>query len=192
MSEASLKSFEILLGVSGGIAAYKAAELTSQLVQAGAGVTVAMTPHALHFVGKLTFGALTGREVCVDLFEQPEIYDTRHIEATCQADLLVVAPATANFLAKAATGISDDLLSTLFIAHDGLKLIAPAMNHRMWAAAATRRNVATLKEDGCVFVGPEEGTLACRETGPGRLAEPEQIAKAIFSLLSEQRPRSQE
>ncbi len=186
----SLKNYEILLGVTGGIAAYKTADLASRLVQAGAGVTVAMTAHAEKFVGKLTFSTLTGREVYTDLFDSPEIYDARHIDITRRADLFVIAPATANFLAKAANGICDDLLSTLYCSRAGTVLLAPAMNQRMWAAPATGRNIETLRADGCRIIGPETGNLACRETGPGRMAEPADIFNKITELLKPHKPKS--
>lgn len=182
-----LSGSEILLGVSGGIAAYKAAGLCSQLVQAGAGVTVAMTEHAQHFVGALTFGALSGREVFTDLFAAEDGHDTQHISLTEKADLVVVAPATANIMAKMAAGICDDLLSTLLISASSEVLLAPAMNRHMWENPATARNVATLREQGCHFVGPESGRLACGDEGVGRMSEPEDILARIGELLRKNR-----
>jgi len=176
-------AYEILLGVTGGIAAYKSADLCSKLVQADHGVTVVISAHAQEFVGKLTFSAISGREVYTDMFESPEFYDTRHIDISRRADLLVIAPATANFIAKAANGICDDLLSTVFASRDSDVLIAPAMNQRMWATPANQRNIDTLKKDGCHFIGPDTGPLACRETGPGRMTKPEDIMNKISELL---------
>ena len=176
--------YEILLGVTGGIAAYKSADLCSKLVQADYSVTVVMSDHARQFIGQLTFSTLSGREVYTDMFESPEFYDTRHIDISRRADLLVIAPATANFIAKAANGICDDLLSTVFASRDSDVLIAPAMNQRMWATPANQRNIDTLKNDGCHFIGPDAGLLACRETGPGRMTEPEDIMNKISKLLS--------
>ena len=178
-----LTGYEVLLGVSGGIAAYKAAMLCSQLVQRGAGVTVAMTEHARHFVGPLTFGTLSGREVFTDLFGAEKVYDAQHISLTEKADLVVVAPATANILAKMAAGICDDMLSTLLVSASSEVLLAPAMNRHMWENPATQRNVKTLGEQGCQFVGPESGRLACGDEGVGRMSEPEDILERICEIL---------
>lgn len=170
---------DIVLGVSGGIAAFKAAALASKLVQAGAGVSVVMTHAATLFVGEATFAALTGRPVWTDGFEASRSPLGPHIDLAERADLLCVAPATANFLAKAAHGLADDLLSTLYLSFPGPVLLAPAMNSDMWAKPAVQRNVAQLKEDGVSFVDPDEGWLSCRRTGPGRMAEVEAILAAI-------------
>jgi phosphopantothenoylcysteine decarboxylase/phosphopantothenate--cysteine ligase len=174
---------ELLVGVTGGIAAYKTAALVSRLVQAGAGVTVVMTESALRFVGPATFRALTGRPVSMEVFDEPGRPLGAHIELARAAQLLCVAPATANFLAKAAHGIADDLLSTLYLSFTGRVLLAPAMNTEMWLKPAVQRNVAQLREDGVLCVGPEDGWLSCRTKGPGRMASPESIFAAIESAL---------
>ncbi len=155
---------EILVGVTGGIAAYKTAALVSDLVQSGLGVTVVMTRSAEKFVGAATFRALTGRRVATRSFETGDHPLGPHIELARQAELLCVAPATANFLAKAAQGIADDLLSTLFLSFSGPELLAPAMNCEMWSKPAVRRNLAQLREDGVHIVDPGDGWLSCRET----------------------------
>jgi len=188
----TLSHFEILLGVTGGIAAYKAAALCSKLVQGGAGLTVVMTAHAERFVGKLTFGALSGRYVYTDLFDNPEVVDSQHIRLTHDADLIVIAPATANIIAKTATGICDDMLSTVICSAESDILFAPAMNIRMWHHPATVRNMATLKEMGCHCVGPESGELACGDVGPGRMSEPENILARVEELLSQVKPKRQQ
>lgn len=171
---------EVLLGVTGGIAAYKSAALTSQLVQAGIGVRVIMTESATHLVGPKTFEALTGRPVLVDQWG-PGAHP--HLDPAEEAQLLCVAPATANFLAKAAQGLADDLLSTLYLAFAGPVLVAPAMNCNMWAKPAVQRNVRQLRDDGVLFLDPEEGFLSCRARGPGRMVAPEKIFQTIVELL---------
>ena len=174
----------MLIGVTGGIAAYKSAALVSQLVQAGAGVTVIMTRSAARLVAPKTFEALTGRPVRTRVFG-PGAHP--HIELAELADLLCVAPATANILAKAAWGLADDLLSTVLLAFDGPVLMAPAMNALMWQKPAVQRNVAQLRRDGVHFVDPEEGWLSCRQRGVGRMAAPEKISAAIEQLLDKPR-----
>jgi len=174
---------ELLIGVTGGIAAYKTAALVSQLVQAGAGVSVVMTRSATELVGPKTFEALTGRPVGLETFG-PTPHP--HIELATRAELLCIAPATANFLAKAAWGLADDLLSTTLLAFDGPVVMAPAMNDRMWTKPAVRRNVAQLRDDGVHFVDPEEGYLSCGAHGAGRMALPETIFEEIRSLLKPQ------
>ena len=171
---------ELLIGVSGGIAAYKTAALVSQLVQAGAGVTVLMTRAAQQLVGPKTFKALSGRPVYTRVFGRGA---HPHIELAARAELLCVAPATANILAKAACGLADDLLSTVLLSFDGPVLMAPAMNALMWQKPAVQRNVAQLRADGIVLIDPEEGYLSCGMTGPGRMAEPEAIFQAIAERL---------
>jgi phosphopantothenoylcysteine decarboxylase/phosphopantothenate--cysteine ligase len=171
---------EVLLGVSGGIAAYKAATLASRLVQAGAKLSVVMTHAATQLIGPKTFEALSGRPVLTDVFG-PGAHP--HIEPARRAELFCIAPATANMLAKAAHGLGDDLLSTLILAFDGPLLMAPAMNAQMWAKAAVERNVRQLREDGVVLIEPKEGYLSCGERGPGRMAEPERIFEAIAERL---------
>jgi len=168
---------EILIGVTAGIAAYKTCDLVSRLVKAGYGVTVVMTENATHLVGPRTFQALTDRSVLTRMFSEESAIP--HIEPARKADLLCVAPATANFLAKAANGLADDLLSTLYLAFDGPVLLAPAMNCEMWAKPAVQRNVRRLQEDGVQFVGPTSGHLACGAEGVGRMAEPVEIFEKI-------------
>jgi len=175
---------EILIGVTGGIAAYKTAALVSQLVQAGAGVTVVMTAAAERFVGRDTFTALTGRGVHSEVFGDPQHPLGAHIELAQRAQLLCVAPATANFLAKAAAGLADELLSTLYLSFTGPVLVAPAMNCEMWAKPAVQRSVATLRADGVQIIDPEEGWLSCRQVGAGRMAAPEKIFAAIQGKLA--------
>ena len=175
---------ELLVGVTGGIAAYKTAMLVSQLVQQGAKVTVVMTPSAEQFVGAATFAALTGRPVARESFDDAHYPLGAHIELAERGELLCVAPSTANFLAKAAQGMADDLLSTLYLAFPGPVVVAPAMNHDMWAKPAVQRNVTQLRADGVRIVDPEEGWLSCRKRGPGRMAAPEAIAAAIAEALT--------
>lgn len=180
----TLPGREIVVGVTGGIAAYKTALLVSQLVQSGAGVTVVMTEAATRFVGPATFAALTNRPVATELFDDGAHPLGAHIELAERASLLCVAPASANFLAKAANGLADDLLSTLYLAFTGAVLFAPAMNAAMWAKPAVQRNVQQLRDDGVTFVDPEEGWLSCRQQGIGRLAAPERILEAIVRACS--------
>ncbi len=174
---------EIVIGCSGGIAAYKTAALVSQLVQAGAGVSVVMTAAAGEFIGPATFAALTGRPVLEAIFDDAAHPLGAHIELAQRSELLCVAPATANLLAKAAHGLADDLLSTLLLCFTGPVLMAPAMNCEMWDKPAVQRNVAQLRRDGIHFVDPEEGWLSCRQKGVGRMAAPEKIFEAIGELL---------
>ena len=175
---------ELIVGVTGGIAAFKTAALVSSLVQEGHGVTVVMTRSARKFVGPATFRALTGRPVATDVFDRGQYPLGAHIELAEKADLMVVAPASADFLAKAACGIADDLLSTLVLSFEGPLLVAPAMNAAMWAKPAVQRNVKTLRGDGVHFVDPQEGWQSCRRTGMGRLADPADIQTAIEQLLN--------
>ena len=175
---------EILLGVTGGIAAYKSADLASQLVQLGASVSVVMTRAAGRFIGRSTFEALTNRPVHTRMFSPREHPLGEHIGLARRAQILVVAPATADCLAKFAHGMADDLLSTLYLAFTGPVLAAPAMNCDMWAKPAVQRNIAQLRTDGVQFVEPGEGWLSCGVRGPGRMAEPEQILEAIRAILA--------
>lgn len=177
-----LEGREILIGISGGIAAYKTAALVSRLVQARAGVSVIMTRSATELIRPKTFEALTGRPVRWQMFG-PGSHP--HIEAATQAELLCVAPATANFLAKAAIGLADDLLSTVVLAFEGPVILAPAMNERMWRKPAVQRNVRQLEQDGFLFIGPEEGYLSCGMVGMGRMADPEKIFQLIQKILTE-------
>lgn len=181
LQNTELTGRRILLGVTGGVAAYKVAGLARLLVRSGANVRVVMTQSATRFVGTVTFQALTGQTVWTDLWD-PRIADNMaHIELTRDRDVMLIAPATANFLAKAATGIADDLLSTLAIARRIPMLVAPAMNVEMWQNPATRRNVSTLRSDGVGVLGPATGEQACGETGMGRMLEPEEIAEEVVA-----------
>jgi len=177
-----MQGSRIIVGVTGGIAAYKAAALTSRLVQAGAEVSVVMTEAATHLVAPATFAALSGRAVRTRLFDEHGQPHGAHIALAEEAELMCVAPATANFLAKAAHGIADDLLSTLYLAFSGPVLVAPAMNTTMWNQPAVRRNVQQLQDDGVHLIGPDSGWLSCRTTGVGRMADPEAIFAAIEQL----------
>lgn len=181
---------EIVVGVSGGIAAYKAAALTSLLVQQGARVTAVLTANALEFVGAATFAALTGRPVASRSFDPAAFPLGAHIELAARADLVVVAPATADVLAKAASGAADDLLTTLLLCAECPVLMAPAMNAGMWAKPAVQRNVAQLQADGVSIIQPGTGWLSCRQTGAGRMAEPDEIAAAIPAALARRPPHS--
>ena len=172
---------ELLIGVTGGIAAFKTAALVSRLVQAGAEVSVVMTRAATRLIGPKTFEALTGRPVETRMFDRG---GHPHIELADEAELLCVVPATANILAKAAGGLADDLLSTVLLSFDGPVLMAPAMNSRMWEKPAVQRNVEQLRADGVVLIGPEEGYLSCGTYGPGRMASPEKIFQVIAEQLT--------
>ncbi len=178
-----LKGKEIVLGVSGGIAAYKAAELTRLLVKEGANVNVVMTKNAQQFVTPLTFQSLSGNPVMTELFSLTERSEIKHISLAEKADLLVIAPATANIIGKIASGIADDLLTTMVLAARAPILIAPAMNVQMWRNPIVQENIKRLKKVGMKIMEPESGYLACGYEGKGRLAEPEAILKGIKSLL---------
>ena len=181
-----MRGREILLGVTGGIAAYKAADLCSKLVQAGAQVSVVITESASNFIGSTTFEALTGRPVHSDSFRPQEHFRGEHIGLAQRAELLVVAPATAHFLAQAANGMASDLLSTLMLTATCPVLLAPAMNCEMWAKAAVQRNVDQLRADGIHFAEPGSGWLSCGQIGAGRMAEPFEILAMISTLLPQQ------
>ena len=159
-------------------------------MQAGAGVTVVLTAAGQKFVGAATFAALTARPVLTDVFDEQQHPLGAHIELARHADLLCVAPATANFLAHAAQGLAGDLLSTLYLSFTGPVLLAPAMNCEMWDKPAVQRNVAQLQADGVHFVGPEEGWLSCRTLGLGRMASPEKIFARITELLLDNASRT--
>ena len=174
----------VLLVVGGGIAAYKALELVRLLRKAGIAVRPVLTRAGAQFVTPLSLAALAEDRVYDDLFSLTDEAEMGHIELSRSADLVVVAPATADLMAKAAAGLADDLASTLLLATDKPVLMAPAMNVRMWEHKATRRNLATLRADGVMFVGPAEGPMACGEFGEGRLAEPEAIFQAILDALA--------
>ena len=173
----------MLLIIGGGIAAYKALELTRLFRKAGVGVRPILTRAGAEFVTPLSLAALCEDKVYSDLFSLTDEAEMGHIELSRSADLIVVAPATADLMAKAANGLADDLASTTLLATDTPVLMAPAMNVRMWSHPATRRNLATLRADGIAFVGPGEGPMACGEFGEGRLAEPQEIFEAAMALL---------
>lgn len=178
------KGREIAVGVTGGIAAYKSAEIVSQLVQRGAGVTVVMTKEATHFVGPLTFQALTQRRVLLDPFDLETVVDPTHVTLTDRAETVLIAPATANILAKIAHGIGDDMLSSLMLAVSCPVVIAPAMNDRMWKNPVVQENLAKVKKLGHAVVDPEVGFLAERRHAIGRLASLETILSALESALA--------
>jgi phosphopantothenoylcysteine decarboxylase / phosphopantothenate---cysteine ligase len=178
-----MRQKRIVLGVTGGIAAYKAAELVRLLVKDGTGVQVVMTEAACGFITPATMQALSGRPVFTDMWDGRIADNMAHIELSRGADAIVVVPATADFLAKVANGLADDLLSTLCIARECPLLAAPAMNRQMWENKATQRNVAQLARDGVVILGPASGDQACGETGMGRMLEAQQIYDAITSFL---------
>lgn len=183
-SPVAINGREILLGVTGGIAAYKAADLASKLVQGGARVTAVLTPAARQFIGATTFEALTGRPVYTEKFSPQEHFLGEHIGLAKRAELLIVAPASADFIAKAANGLADDLLSTLVLAATCPLVIAPAMNADMWAKPPVQRNLQQLRSDGWQIIDPGDGWLSCGQVGPGRMAEPAQILDRIGQLLS--------
>lgn len=182
--DSTLQGRKIIVGVSGGIAAYKSADLVSKLVQSGIEVQVVMTSAATHFVGTATFQALTGKPVVTELLSDPAYPLGAHVELAAEAALMCVAPATADYLAKVAHGHADNLLTTLTLAYTGPLLLAPAMNTDMWSKAAVQRNVSILKEDGIHLIGPGTGWLSCRRTGAGRMAEPAAIIDAIHEQLA--------
>lgn len=176
---------EIVLGVTGGIAAYKSADLCSKLVQAGHGVTAVLTKAAERFIGATTFEALTGRPVHGEMFAPQEgFHQGEHIGLARRAEVVVIAPASADFLAKLAHGLADDLLSTLVLATTAPILVAPAMNCEMWAKPSVQRNVAQLRADGVHIVEPGSGWLSCGQIGQGRMAEPAEVQAVIERLLS--------
>jgi phosphopantothenoylcysteine decarboxylase/phosphopantothenate--cysteine ligase len=183
MSEPELQGARVLLVIGGGVAAFKSLELIRRLRERGSSVQVVLTPAAERFVTPLSAAALSANPVRQELFSLTDEAEMGHIELSRSADLLVVAPATADFLAKMAHGLADDLASTTLLATDKPVLVAPAMNVRMWTHAATQRNVKQLKADGIAFVGPVDGAMACGEFGPGRMSEPEAIVAAVAALL---------
>ncbi|MDY6914456.1 MAG: flavoprotein [Planctomycetota bacterium] len=190
-SDKPLADYEVLLCLTGSIACYKSADLAGRLIRNGAGVTAAMTDAAQRFICPLTFQSLTHRQVFADLWQSGENFRSRHISLTEAADLIIVAPATANIIAKMACGIADDLVSTMALAaHDACEvLVAPAMNSRMWSAPATQANMETLKGRGVHVVGPAEGALACRTDGLGRMAEPADILAAADEIARRKPPK---
>ena len=185
-----LARYEVLVGVCGGIAAYKVCEVVSGLVQRGAGVTVAMTRSARKFVGRTTFQALTGRRVLTSLWHTDDAAEVQHITLTGAVDLVLIAPATANIIGKIASGIADELVSTLVMSSALPVVLAPTMNDRMWKNPIVQRNVATLTEQGYKFIGPGEGWLACGSVGPGRMAEASEILDLIVPMLKTKPPKT--
>jgi len=181
---APLKGREIIVAVCGGIAAYKVADIVSKLVQLGAGVTVCMTAEAQKFITPLTFEALSGRPVRTGTFTLVESSDPQHISLTERADLMLVAPATSNIIAKIAHGLTDDLVSLMVCAAACPVVFAPAMNNRMWAHPIAQENVNKLTALGYRFIGPEAGWLACRNIGAGRLSEPAKIVEEVTKMLT--------
>lgn len=171
----------IVLGLTGGIAAYKAAELTRLLVKEGIAVDIIMTPAATQFIAPMTLQALSGHPVLTDLWHSGAANAMGHIDLSRGADAILVAPASADFIAKLAHGLADDLLSTLCLARDCPLLLAPTMNVQMWNNPATQRNVAQLRADGVEILGPSSGSQACGEVGDGRMIEPEEILAALFA-----------
>lgn len=177
----------VVLGVTGGIAAYKAAELVSQLRKAELSVNVIMTKSAAEFVAPLTFETLSNNPVALDMFNRETPWEVEHVSLAKRADLVIIAPATANFIAKMAAGIADDMLTTTVLATRAPVLVAPAMNVNMWENEITQRNVNTLKNLGVSFCGPAEGLLACGDTGKGRMEEPQVIMEAALELLCDKK-----
>ncbi len=184
-----LDSINVLLGVTGGVAAYKAVDLAGKLIVAGAKVNTVMTENACRFVGPKSFEAITCSAVYTDMWSTPEQHRIGHIALADWADIVVVVPATANIISKIANGICDDLLSTTLCAcwpliESGAALLAPAMNEKMWANSAVQKNVETIGKMGIRLVGPVEGRLACGAKGLGRMSEPQEILEAIEEIES--------
>lgn len=185
-SNSKILAKKIALGITGGIASYKAAEILRGLQRAGCTVRVAMTKRACEFIQPLTFRALSGSHVIVDDYAPDNPDPIAHITFSQTVDLLLIAPATANIIAKFANGVADDFLSSTYLASTAPVLIAPAMNTSMWQHAATQRNLNTLRADGVRIIEPDAGEMACGTIGPGRLSEPERIVAAALDLLGEQ------
>jgi phosphopantothenoylcysteine decarboxylase len=181
-----MKPARIVVGIAGGIAAFKVATVVSRLVQQGHSVDVVLTENAHQFVGPATFSALCNRAPVTSIFD-PRFPLGAHIELAESADLLLIAPATARIIASCALGLSDDLLSTLYLAWESKLLFAPAMSNPMWNKASVQRNVKLLEQDGVKFVGPESGWLSCRKQGEGRMAEPDALLQAVNLQLNETR-----
>jgi phosphopantothenoylcysteine decarboxylase/phosphopantothenate--cysteine ligase len=184
-----LAGYEVLVGIGGGIAAYKTCQLVSQLVQQGCGVTVAMSEAGTRFVTPLTFQTLTHRRVFTSMWQSQADYDPRHLTLTDAADLFLVAPATADLIAKFAAALADDLLSTLMVACDGPAVLAPAMNTRMWENPIVQANLRRLGKFGFHLIEPGRGKLACGTVGPGRMAEPATILDTVERLLRARKPK---
>lgn len=188
-----LAGARVIVGVTGGIAAYKTATLVSRLAQAGAQVTVAMTPAATHFVQPLTFQALSGRAVYTSPWDHVESQDPQHISLAKAADVAIVAPCTMDCLAKLAHGLTDDVVCLILSAIDRAAtpvLLAPSMNEVMWNQPATRRNLAQVREDGFVIAEPGSGWQACRAVGPGRMQEPETLLELVREAVAKRRARA--
>ena len=175
----------VVLGVTGGIAAYKSAEIASQLKKQGHDVYVIMTKHATEFIAPLTFETLTNHPVVVDMFTRETPWEVEHIALAKRADVFLVAPASANFLGKYANGIADDMLTTTVLATKAPVVLAPAMNTNMWSNAIVQKNVEALKSFGVSMVGPGSGYLACGDLGQGRMSEPEEIVEAVHDALAQ-------
>ncbi len=180
----SLENKNIILGITGSIAAYKAAEIASLLSKSGAHVWPVMTPSALKFVTTLTIGTLAQKPVATEFWEEDRDWQPGHIQLADRADLLLVAPATANIIASFAHGLTSDLLSAIYLATRAKVLIAPAMNGKMFQHAATQENIRLLRQRGHVFIGPDSGMQACGYDGPGRLASPEAIVAKAGAMLA--------
>ena len=180
-----LKDKTVVLGITGGIAAYKAADLASKLTQAGAKVETVMTEAAIEFITPLTLRNITGRPVVTDMFEMASEYSEEHIALAEAADVVIVAPATANTIAKLAAGMADDILGCVVLATEAPIIIAPAMNDVMYANAVTQENIKKLKARGFTFIDPEYGRLASGKTGQGRLAAIEKIIQSIERAAGE-------
>ncbi len=178
-----LKNMQIVLGICGGIAAYKSVELLRLLKKEGAAVRVVMTRNATRFVGPMTFKALSGLPVCIDLFENGDEGSIRHIDWAREADVLLIAPATANMIAKMAGGIADDALSTMYLAVTSPVVVCPSMNTHMFMSRPVQRNLTALKADGCRIIEPSAGDLACGTSGPGRLPAPDDILGQLIFFL---------
>ncbi|MBA0922518.1 MAG: bifunctional phosphopantothenoylcysteine decarboxylase/phosphopantothenate--cysteine ligase CoaBC [Nitrosospira sp.] len=176
-------SKRLLLGLTGSVAAYKTAELSRLLIQDGLNVQIVMTESACHFIGPVTLQALTGKPVFVELWDARIKNNMAHIDLVRNTDAILIAPASANFISKIAHGLADDLLSTLCLTRDCPLLVVPAMNRQMWENPATQRNLATLKNDGVIILGPAYGDQACGETGVGRMLEAQELARAIQSFF---------
>ena len=190
---AAVDKRNIIVGLSGGIACYKVAEIVSGLAQAGAAVSVVMTEAATRFITPLTLQALSGRPVYTNQWQHVESQDPQHIGLAKRTDLMLIAPATMDLMAKLATGRTDDMVCLITSAIDRREtpvLLAPSMNTVMWQQPANQRNLRTLGEDGFDFVGPDEGWQACRAVGPGRMAEPAAILKRAIELLQRRVPRA--
>lgn len=184
MTDTSLqRTRHLLLGLTGGVAAYKAAELARLLIHDGVDVQAVMTQSACHFVGTATLQALTGKPVFTELWDASIANSMAHIDLSRNVDAILVAPASADFIAKLANGLADDLLSTLCLARDCPLLIAPAMNRQMWENPATQRNLATLRQDNVTILGPASGAQACGETGMGRMLEARELAETLHSFF---------